>query len=136
MIVFPVAFLEVMVIAAAVPGAGNPMRARLVLHQVAAAPDVLAVDVFPVARRPDVAGRHDRDGLVARRRRQSHAMPMSSSLDGMATKPQSKARTVSCVSWSEGGWAHSMANLPVIFGTPNFEAHSASIRRLPAPFCR
>src|SRR6266853_823673 len=54
--------------------------------------------------------------------------------EGMAMKPQSKVRTVSCVSWSEGGWAHSMANLPLIFGTLNFEARSASIRRLPAPF--
>jgi hypothetical protein len=58
-------------------------------------------------------------------------MPKSSSWEGMATKPQSKVRTVSCVSWSEGGWAHSMANLPLIFGTLNFEARSASIRRLP-----
>ena len=58
------------------------------------------------------------------------------SLGGMAMKPQSKARMVSCASWSEGGWAHSMARMPLIFGTLKSEARSATIRRLPAPSCR
>ena len=47
-------------------------------------------------------------------------------LGGMATKQRSKARTVSCVSWSEGGWAHSRVMVPTNFGTLNFEARSPS----------
>ena len=46
-------------------------------------------------------------------------------LGGMATKPPSRARMVSCASWSEGGWAHSMVSFPLIFGTLKFEVRSA-----------
>ena len=63
-------------------------------------------------------------------------MPTSSSLEGMAMRPQSKARMVSYAPWSEGGWAHSMVMMPLIFGTLKFEARSASIRRLSTPSCR
>src|SRR5258705_4503790 len=47
--------------------------------------------------------------LEARHRRPYPATQRFWSSDGMATRLPSKARTVSCAPWSEGGWAHSMA---------------------------
>src|SRR6202795_3894545 len=72
----------------------------------------------------------DRDAEIAMAR---SAAPEAISRDakvlfsgGTATRPLLKARTVSCVSWSERGCRHSMRRG---FGTPSFGVRFASIRR-------
>jgi hypothetical protein len=66
--VFPVAFFEVMMVTATFPGRCNPVFARMGGHQMAAAPDVGAVDILIVAGGPDLAGRHDGYGFNLRGR--------------------------------------------------------------------